>query len=152
MHDTTFRNTMAKDTVHYRGYLAPANVKHGIIDPSHTFTMPPYHHTRRKMDFMNYDKKGKRDNKSETLQYVTRETHDFNGTMILRLPEERDFVLGWEKDPVDKFLDQKKDNQEYFKKSAEERLDLSQFGRNNYLTAPKNHVGVASHLSYNIGS
>jgi len=67
--------------------------------------MPNYHHTRRPMDFHGFDPKGKRDNKSETLQHVRRETFDFNGTMILRLPEERDFVPGWDKDPVDKYYD-----------------------------------------------
>jgi len=91
MHKTTFRNTLQKDTAHYRGYLSPANVKHALVDPSHTFTMPNYHHTRRPMDFMRYDLKGTKDNKTETLQYVRRETFDINGKMILRLPEERDF-------------------------------------------------------------
>jgi len=43
------------------------------------------------MDFMRYDLKGTKDNKTETLQYVRRETFDINGKMILRLPEERDF-------------------------------------------------------------
>lgn len=91
MHKTTFRNTLQKDTAHYRGYLSPANVKHALVDPSHTFTMPNNHHTRRPMDFMRYDLKGNKDNKTETLQYVRRETFDINGNMILRLPEERDF-------------------------------------------------------------
>jgi len=34
-------------------------VKHGIVDPSHTFSHPLYHPTRKEQDLMAYDwKKG----------------------------------------------------------------------------------------------
>jgi len=38
MYRTTFRNTLQADTPYYRDKMQPFNVKHGIIDPSHTFS------------------------------------------------------------------------------------------------------------------
>lgn len=38
MFKTTMRSTLASDTAYFRGKQAPYNVKHGIVDPSHTFT------------------------------------------------------------------------------------------------------------------
>ena len=77
------------------------------------------------MDFMKYDLKGNRDNKTETLQYVRRETFDINGNMILRLPEERDFQDQEDANPVNQFYRTKLENEKYFKMSPDERLDLS---------------------------
>ena len=37
MYRTTFRNTMQSDTPFYKDKLEPANVKHALVDPSHTF-------------------------------------------------------------------------------------------------------------------
>jgi len=77
-------------------------VKHALIDPSHTFTQPANHKTRKEMNFTQYDWKKGRDRTSRNLQHVKRETFDIHGKMILRLNEERDY-FGDEKDPVDEF-------------------------------------------------
>ena len=74
--------------------MEPYNVKHALIDPSHTFTHPTYHHTRRNFDLMGYDKKDGKDKDCRNLQHIRRETFDFRGTNILRLPERRDLDLG----------------------------------------------------------
>jgi hypothetical protein len=64
--------------------------------------------------------------------------------MILRLPEERDY-FGDGPDPISTYYSTKKSNEGFFQKSADKKIDLNKFGRTNYLTAPKNSVGVASH-------
>ena len=55
--NTTMRSTLATDSPYYRGRIAPFNVKHGLVDPSRTMTMPASHKTRRTMDFMDYSRK-----------------------------------------------------------------------------------------------
>lgn len=84
--DTTMRSTLAGDSPYYRGRIAPFNVKHGLVDPSHTMTMPANHKTRRTMDFMDYSRK-KNDWTSRERQHLTRETANFTGATYLRLPE-----------------------------------------------------------------
>jgi hypothetical protein len=108
--DTTWRSTLSNDTAHYRGKMEPYNVKHALIDPSHTFTHPTYHHTRRDFDLMGYDKKNGRDKTCKNLQHIRRETFDFNGTMILRLPERRDLDVGVKEDPVGDYYNTRKSN------------------------------------------
>jgi hypothetical protein len=39
----------------------PYNVKHALVDPSHTFTHPENHKLRKLKDLMQYDRKKKRD-------------------------------------------------------------------------------------------
>lgn len=51
MFATTYRSTMQTDSPFFRGRLEPYNTKHGIVDPAHTFTHSPTHHTRRDIDF-----------------------------------------------------------------------------------------------------
>ena len=36
--DTTMRSTLQNDSPYYRGRMAPYNVKHSLVDPSHTMT------------------------------------------------------------------------------------------------------------------
>jgi hypothetical protein len=67
--------------------------------------------------------------------------------MILRLTEDRDY-FGVESDPVTDFHNTVRTNQDFFKKSPNEKIDSSKFGKSNYLTAPKNAVGIASHKVY----
>ena len=67
--------------------------------------------------------------------------------MILRLPEERDYY-GEGPDPVSKFRETQRSTKDFFSKKPKERINKSEFGRNNYLTAPKNSVGVPSHKVY----
>lgn len=57
MFRTTFRQTMQDDAPFYRDKLQPYNVKHGLVDPSHTFIKPVYHKDRKDMDLMAYDPK-----------------------------------------------------------------------------------------------
>ena len=63
------RSTLAHDTPYYKGRVAPFDVKHGLVDPSHTMTMPTSHRTRRTMDFMDYSRK-KNDWTSRERQYL----------------------------------------------------------------------------------
>lgn len=147
MFKTTFRSTLQADGPHYRGNMSPFNVKHALVDPSHTFTQPASHKTRKDMDFTNYDWKKGQDRTCRNLQHVKRETFDIHGNMILRLTENRDY-FGEESDPVTEFHQTMRTNQDSFKKSPAERIDSSKFGKQNYLTAPKNAVGVASHKVY----
>lgn len=147
MFKTTFRNTLQSDGPHYRGNMSPYNVKHALVDPSHTFTHPTTHKTRKAMDFTKYDWKRGTDKTSRNLQHIKRETFDIHGKMILRLPEERDY-FGEEGDPVTTFHETLRSNKDFFKKKPYEKIDSGKFGKQNYLTAPKNPVGVASHKVY----
>lgn len=99
------------------------------------------------MNFSKYDWKNGKDKTSRNLQHIKRETYDFNGKTVLRLPEERDY-FGDGPDPVSTYYMTKTSNDGFFKKTADEKVDLTKFGRPNYLTAPKNAVGVASHKVY----
>jgi len=38
MFKSTFRQTLQEDTPFYRDKMQPFNVKHALVDPSHTFT------------------------------------------------------------------------------------------------------------------
>jgi hypothetical protein len=82
--------------------MSPANVKHALVDPSHTFTHPADHKLKKEIDFTKYDWKRGRDKTSTNLQYTKRETFDIHGKMILRLAEDRDY-FGGEEDPVIQF-------------------------------------------------
>lgn len=59
MWKTTFRSTLQDDTVHYRGRMGPFNIKHALVDPSHTFTQPANHKSKRDFDFFDYTRKNK---------------------------------------------------------------------------------------------
>ena len=100
--NTTQRSTLATDTAYFRGRVAPYNVKHALVDPSHTFTMPNSHETKKELDYMGYTKKA-RDMSARQWQHKKRETYDYNGTMVLRLPEKRDYFPEIEGDPVVKY-------------------------------------------------
>ena len=106
---------MQTDTPFFRGHLAPFNVKHGLVDPSHTHVNPADGHEHKDMDFSNYDWKRGRDKESKNLQYIRRETFDIHGNMILRLPEKRDFFNNTEGDPVKNYYRTQRDNKHFFK-------------------------------------
>ena len=136
------RSTLAADSPYYRGRVAPFNVKHGLVDPSHTMTMPATHKTRRTMDFMDYSRK-KQDWTSRERQHKTRETANFNGNTYLRLPEQRDYFSDQESNPLDTYLNTRDMNEKYFSLTTREKIDLNKFnGATNHLTAHKNAVGV----------
>jgi hypothetical protein len=61
------RSTLQNDSPYYRGRIAPYNVKHGLVDPSHTMTFPESHHTKRNMDFMDYTRKDEHEHNSREL-------------------------------------------------------------------------------------
>ena len=68
--------------------------------------------------------------------------------MILRLPEKRDFFKDTEIDPVTNYRHTQRANKNFFSLGASQKIDLDQFGKPNYLTAPKNSVGVTRHKNY----
>jgi hypothetical protein len=128
--------------------MEPYNVKHALIDPSHTFTHPLYHHTRRDFDLWGYDKKNGKDRGIKELQHVRRETFDFNGKMIYRLPERRDLERGYSEDPVHDYHTTKRNNSEFFKSADRSKVDVSRFNNGNYLTSPIAPVGIAKQKNY----
>ena len=97
---------------------------------------------------MRYDLKKSRDNTCRRLQHIRRETQDIHGKMVLRLPERRDIYIEEEENPLKTYLSTKKMNKEFFSQDHDKKIDITKFGRGNYLTAPKNSVGVASHKNY----
>lgn len=88
------------------------------------------------------------------MQHTRRETFEINGKMIYRLLDSRDRERYSRTDlgpcPVQQFYKIKKDNQKYFNMSDEEKMNLHSYGNNNYLTAPKSHIGVSSYKTYYI--
>ena len=137
------RSTLAADTPYYRGTKACFNVKHGLVDPSHTMVMPPKHKTRKTMDFMDYSRK-QRDWTSRERQHLTRETANYTGDTYIRLPEQRDYFSDSEKNPVDQYLSVRDSNNKFFKMSTKDKINLTKFnGHTNYLTAHSNAVGVS---------
>lgn len=109
MFRTTFRNTMQEDCPYYKDKMAPFNVKHALVDPSHTFSHPLYHKTRKDLNLLGYDHKNGLDRTVRDLQYVRRETIDYNSSNILRLPERRDYI-GEDSDPVTEYYKKRDDN------------------------------------------
>lgn len=65
MYKSTFRNTMQADTPFFRGHLSPFNVKHGMVDPSHTHMNPADDHEHKDMNFTAYDWKHGKDKYSK---------------------------------------------------------------------------------------
>ena len=137
---------MQKDTPYFRDKLSPFNVKHALVDPSHTFTMLPHHTTRKDIDMLAYDPKLGKDKTSRELQSIRRTTYDIYGKVVLRLPEHRDY---WgESDPVEDYFAIKDVNKQFFKMKSEEKIDLTKFNRDNYLVAPNSSVGIPKFKSY----
>jgi hypothetical protein len=44
--------------------MEPYNVKHGLVDPSHTFTYPLNHKTKKEKNYLAYDLKHGNDKSS----------------------------------------------------------------------------------------
>ena len=65
------------------------------------------------MDFSKYDWKKGKDNTSRNLEHLRRETYNFDGKVILRLPESRDY-FGEGPNPVSTYYSTKKDNEGFF--------------------------------------
>lgn len=142
------RSTLAADSPYFRGLNGAFNVKHGLVDPSHTMVMPPSHKTRRIMDFMDYSRK-KNEWTSRDRQHLTRETPNFNGTTYIRLPEQRDYFGEGDMNPLDTYLQTKDYNDKFFKLNTEQKINLNKFtGPTNYLTASNKAVGVTTFKQY----
>jgi hypothetical protein len=60
--ETTYRGTKQPDTVYYRELLAPFNIKHALIDPSHTF-----YPGNRKRNLTTFDFKGEKQKRSAEI-------------------------------------------------------------------------------------
>jgi hypothetical protein len=67
MFKSTFRNTLQEDTPFFRDKMEPYNVKHGLVDPSHTFTYPLNHKTKKEKNYLAYDLKNGNDKSSTEL-------------------------------------------------------------------------------------
>ena len=77
------------------------------------------------------------------LQYSRRETVDYGSKNmhVVRLPERRDFI-GEEQDPVTEYYRVRNENRRFFRLRSEEKVDLTQFGKTNYITSPSSMIGV----------
>lgn len=144
---TTFRNTMQEDTPYYRNKLEPFNVKHALVDPSHTFNYPLNHKSRKDVDLLGYDLKYGADKTVRQLQHERRETIDYNSSNIVRLPERRDYI-GEEQDPVAEYYKKRNENRKFFRLRSEEKVDLNQFGKTNYMVSPSPVVGITKQKNY----
>jgi hypothetical protein len=78
---------------------------------------------------------------------VRRETIDYDSSNIVRLPERRDY-MGEDSDPVAEYYRKRDQNKRFFRLRSEEKVDLSQFGKTNYMTSPNPMVGVTKQKNY----
>lgn len=67
---------------------------------------------------MDYTRKHKNEHNSRDLQHLRRETNHFNGSMILRLPEKRDYFPDVEGNPVANYFETKSANDRFFKQKS----------------------------------
>jgi len=146
--DTTFRSTMQSDSPFFRGDTKPFNVKHALVDPSHTFKHVP----KKSFDFNTVCHKNGKDKTSATLQKERRNTQHFDGAHIIRLPDSRDRKMQRKStevsSPVDEFRQTVESNSKFFGRRNQQKIDLKKFTCENYLTAPRRSIGVPNHFSY----
>lgn len=81
------------------------------------------------------------------MQYERRETNDYKGGSIIRLPERRDYI-GEDIDPVTEYYRKRDANRKFFRLRSTEKLDLSRFDKTNYMTSPSPLVGVTKQTNY----
>ena len=125
--------------------MAPYNIKHAMVDPSHTFLASPK--KRKPIDLMNYCLKGDKQKDTRYLQHKRRETVDCGSGNVLRLPELRDFDWSHDVDPVTRYYKTKKDNAEFFRKTSEEKINLSDYAKANHLVSPPAGLGITKFKS-----
>lgn len=70
---------MQSDTPFFRGHLSPVNVKHGMVDLSHTLMNPADDKEHKDMNFTSYDWKNDRDRSCRDIQRTRRETFNIHG-------------------------------------------------------------------------
>ena len=73
---------------------------------------------------MDYTRKNKDEHNSRDLQHLTKETFNYDGSMILRLPEKRDFFPDVDGNPVGKYFETKSANDRFFKQKSQEKINL----------------------------
>lgn len=129
---------MQTDSAYFKDNRGPVNVKHALVDMSHTMYEKPLQcklraaaETRARKNYLKYDFKRPGEKKSESLQHERRVTYDFNGTPIVRLAEKRDLVGEEKEDPVESYYKAKMDNDSYFKAlsradSLSEKFEVTQ--------------------------
>ena len=66
---------------------------------------------------------------------------------MLRLPELRDFDVSHDIDPVTRYYKTKRDNAAFFRKTSEERINVSDFAKANHLVSPKAALGISKFKS-----
>ena len=99
---------MQIDTPYFRDELAPYNVKHGLVDPSHTFMSPP----KKRRNLQLIDMKGDKDRTCEQLQAYRRVTADYDAKAVMRLPEPHDYYPGEQMSPIEKYFKTKRANED----------------------------------------
>ena len=81
------------------------------------------------------------------MQHERRETNDYSGKSVIRLPERRDYI-GEETDPVTEYYRKRDANRKFFRLRSTDKVDLSRFDKTNYMTSPSPQVGVTKQKNY----
>lgn len=105
---------MQFDTPYYRQRAEPANVKHALIDPSHTFYPTSNFKKRRNLRVYSHKK-----NEPNVVQLTARRrvTYNIDGKPIIRLNDEReDKETFTDFTPVDEYRVTLQTNQRFFEK------------------------------------
>ena len=132
MANTAFRSTQQTDTPYFRDRVGePYNMKHALVDPSHTFQDKTVTNSRGKYNVFYLKKKAEKDSKK--LAHERRVTYDMKGNVLLRLSERRDSFGGVDPDhvdPLENFKKVKQANKNYFEEanraeSLEDRVRIS---------------------------
>ena len=98
---------MQVDTPYFKDVLAPYNVKHGLVDPSHTFMSPP----KKRRNLTLIDMKGDKERTCRELQAYRRETADYDAKAVVRLPEPHDYYPEEQPSPLEKYRKTLKTNE-----------------------------------------
>jgi coenzyme F420-reducing hydrogenase alpha subunit len=149
---TTMRSTLQTDTPYYQEVLAPYDVKHAIVDPSHTFISAEQNRLRKLKDFSGRSFLKVGEMSSKEIQSVGRQTQDFRGNTIYRLPHTMQEFAKYNADPVETYIKTRKANKEFFEQAKEQQLDVTNFAKPSYLARPEKIQGMASFKQYLLDS
>ena len=156
--NSVFRQTLQEDTPYYVDQNEAVDVNHALVDPSHTFIEDGRHfygkgksihhlslkNFRKSYNIFEHDKTRGQDLSLGHMQQKQRVTYDFKGKPIVKLAETEPSVVGRESNPVNKYMETKETNQEFFKQlnrahSLKDRLKISQkFDKNNPMSLVMN--------------
>ena len=124
---TTYRGTKQPDSVYYRDKLAPVDIKHALVDPTHSFSPSVQHRNH-----LSYDFKGDKAMNTAQIQRLRLETVNAVGKPIHRLPDVEKLI-----DPVNSF-----------RTVFDERADvMDKFRKSNYMLNQRAVVGVAKAMN-----